>query len=84
MIAMLRKLNGRKLCSCREAADILGVTPGRVRQLAGAGEIWSEHLTPTAVVLDRNQITRIARERAKRRAQGPVMGRPPVGVPAAG
>lgn len=74
---MLKELHGRKVCTVRDAAKLLGVTPGRVRQMASAGSIWSEHVTETAIVLDRDQIARLAEARAS--ATGPRPGRPSIG-----
>jgi len=75
---MLTEISGRKVCSVREAAKTLGVTPGRVRQMATAREIWSEHVTEFAVVLDRDEIARLAKARAKE--TGPRPGRPSIGA----
>jgi hypothetical protein len=49
---------------------------GRIRQLARAGEIWSQHLTERALVLDLQEI--------KTKAKKPVAtGRPRKQAPAA-
>ena len=47
----------RTLCSTKEAAEIYGCTMGRIRQLARAGELWSQHVTARALVLDLAEIT---------------------------
>ena len=66
----------RTLCSTKEAAVIYGCTMGRIRQLARAGEIWSQHLTERALVLDLEEI--------KAKAKKPIArGRPRKQVPAA-
>jgi hypothetical protein len=46
--------------------------------MATAREIWSEHVTEFAVVLDRNEIARLAKARAKE--TGPRPGRPSIGA----
>ena len=66
----------RTLCSTKEAAVIYGCTMGRIRQLARAGEIWSQHLTERALVLDLEEI--------KTKAKKPIArGRPRKQAPAA-
>ena len=55
---------------------IYGCTMGRIRQLARAGEIWSQHLTERALVLDLEEI--------KAKAKKPIArGRPRKQAPAA-
>lgn len=80
---MLKELKGRRVCSMREAAELLGVTRGRVHQLVTAGRVWSEHVTPTALVLDRDEIARLAKERNAARAAGRMPGPPGSGFPGA-
>jgi len=66
----------RTLCSTREAAKIYGCTMGRIRQMARAGHIWSQHLTERALVLDLEEI----KTKAKKPA---ATGRPRKHAPAA-
>jgi len=54
----------RTICSTREAAKIYGCTMGRIRQLARAGAIWSQHVTERALVLDLEEIKVKARKPA--------------------
>ena len=64
----------RTLCSTKEAAQIYGCTMGRIRQLASAGEIWSQHLTERALVLDLEEIKAKAKKpiaRGRPRKQSP-------------
>lgn len=75
---MLKELHGRRLCTVRDAAKLLGLTPGRVRQMATARDIWSRHVTEWALVLDREEIARLAKARAA--ATGPRPGRPSIGA----
>ena len=65
----------KTLCSTKEAAEIYGCTMGRIRQLARAGEIWSQHLTERALVLDLAEIKAkalkpVTRGRPRRNAIG--------------
>ena len=66
----------RTLCSTKEAAKIYGCTMGRIRQMARAGDIWSQHLTERALVLDLEEI----KTKAKKPA---ATGRPRKHAPAA-
>ena len=76
---MLTELHGRNVCSCREAAKALGCSMGRVRQLVMEKRVWSERVTETAMVLDRDEIARLAKERDAARAAGKLRGTPPGG-----
>jgi hypothetical protein len=75
----------RTLCSCREAAEILGCTMGRVRQLCrkqpdgSAPVLWSKKLGPRALVLDEDQVKKFAKARQKARDAGIVPGAGPGG-----
>jgi len=51
----------RRLCSTREAADIFGCTMGRIRQLARAGELWSDLLHDRALVYDLDEVRKKAK-----------------------
>jgi len=70
---------GKRLISTAEAAKILGVTMGRMRQLAlldpGEGGVHSWLAAPTARVFDEAEIRK--RAKAKRKT-----GRPPGGFKA--
>lgn len=57
------------LVGVTEAAQIIGVTPSRVRQLLRAGELKGEKLGPRAWAITRKEV-----ERAK--ADVPTLGRP--------
>ena len=75
----------RTLCSCREAAEILGCTMGRVRQLcrkpAGGGEpsLWSQKFGARSLVLDLDEVKRLAKARRKARDAGLSPGPAPKG-----
>lgn len=51
----------RKLIGTRDAAKILGISMGRLRQLALDGTVWSDHAAANARVFDETEI----RKRAK-------------------
>ena len=76
---MLTQINGRKIISCRKAAELLGITMGRVRQIARAGAVWSEHVTERALVFDDAEIRHFAKLRQKARDAGMVPGPRPGG-----
>jgi hypothetical protein len=84
MIVALREPS-RTLCTCREAAEILGCTMGRVRQMCrkpkGGGEptLWSRKLTGRALVLDLDEVKRLAKVRQKARDAGVQRGAAPGG-----
>ena len=66
----------RTLCSTKEAAKIYGCTVGRIRQMARAGQIWSQNISERAAVLDLEEI--------KAKAKKPIArGRPRKHAPAA-
>lgn len=66
----------RTLCSTKEAAQIYGCTVSRIRQMARAGEIWSQNISQRAAVLDLEEI--------KAKAKKPIArGRPRKHAPAA-
>ena len=75
----------RTLCLCREAAEILGCTMGRVRQLCrkqpdgSPPVLWSRKLGARAMVLDRDQVERLAESRQQLRADGKAPGPSPKG-----
>jgi hypothetical protein len=84
-MAMALKEPGRTLCSCREAARVLGCTMGRVRQMCrepeGGGEptLWSAKINERSLVLDLDQVKRLAAARQKARDAGTQPGPPPGG-----
>lgn len=64
--------SNRKLIGTRDAAKILGISMGRMRQLAIDGEVWSDHASGNARVFDEAEI--------KKRSKAPrVTGRKPGG-----
>lgn len=75
----------RTLISTVEAAEILGVSQGRVRQLVLPGskgqppKLWSDHLGPKIIVVDKKEVERLAQEMQRRRDEGRVCGPKPLG-----
>ena len=65
----------KTLCSTKEAAEILGCTVSRIRQMARAGELWSQNISQRAAVLDLAEIKAkalkpVTRGRPRRNAIG--------------
>jgi len=75
----------RTIISTVEAAEILGVSQGRVRQLVLPGsrgqppKLWSAHLGPKIIVLDEGEVIRLAKKMQRLRDQGRVCGPEPLG-----
>ena len=75
----------RELVGTAEAAEILGCTMGRVRQMCrqpeGGGEpqLWSSKFNNRALVLDLEQVKRLAKARQKARDAGISPGPAPGG-----
>lgn len=69
----------RTLCTTAEAAEILGCTMCRLRQLADSGDLWSEVIGARARVFDRDQVKKRAKELDLARAAGHVRGPAPGG-----
>lgn len=69
----------RTLISCREAAEILGCTMGRIRQMARKSQLWSSRLGARSLVLDRDEVKRLATLRQKARDAGAMPGPQPGG-----
>jgi hypothetical protein len=68
----------RDLVGTAEAAQILGLRPEYVRQLAREGEIWSDHrFGKRCPVYDANELRERAGRIAEERAAGKRQGRPP-------
>lgn len=60
---------GHVYIGTREAADIFGCSMGRIRQLALAGDLWCGHLHDRALVYDKAEVEKKAK-------QVPTTGRP--------
>jgi len=69
----------RNLCTTAEAAEILGVSMCRARQLALSGDLWAEKVGERARLYDRDQVEARAQELATLREGGHVRGPAPGG-----
>ena len=75
----------RSLISTQQAAEILGVSQGRVRQLVLPGPrgedpvLWSDHLGQKILVVDEAEVKRYGKKMERQRAQGKVRGAVPQG-----
>ena len=75
----------RSLITTQQAALVLDVTQGRVRQLVLQGprgeppKLWSTHMGAKLLVLDEDEVKKYRDEMAKRRVAGTVRGQPPGG-----
>lgn len=75
----------RSLISTAEAAEILGVSQGRVRQMVlpqKNGEdpvLWSRHLGSKILVVDEAEVRKHAKRMNKLRAEGKIRGASPGG-----
>ena len=71
------KLPSKRLCGTAEAAKIYGCSQEHVRLMARRGQIWWEKVGPRAMVVDADELGRLARERDKLRKAGKLCGRRP-------
>lgn len=67
----------RRVCGTKEAAQIYGCSQRHMRLMADRGEIWSEKISPRSVVVDADEVARLARERDDLRRAGKLCGRRP-------
>ena len=67
----------RKLCGTAEAADIYGCSQRHVRLMVRKQQIWSLKIGPRAMLVDAEEIQRLAAERDNLRRQGKLCGRRP-------
>ena len=79
MATVITKIDGRKVMSCRQAAELLGLTMGRVRQMARAGTLWAGQVTERGVVLDAAEVAALAKRRQLARDANMVPGAKPGG-----
>ena len=75
----------RTLISTAEAAELLGVTQGRIRQLVLPGShgeapvFWSDHVGSKILVVDRAEVVAYGRKMQRLRDRGQVRGQAPGG-----
>jgi hypothetical protein len=72
----------RELIGTTDAAKILGVRVGYIRQLARDGDIWSDHrFGQRCPVYDAIELRKLAEQKQAERDSGARGGRPPSGGP---
>jgi excisionase family DNA binding protein len=69
----------RTLITARQAAEILGCSMVRVRQLCQSGQLWSTMPGQRMRLLDAAEVQQLAAERAAARAAGTLPGPAPGG-----
>lgn len=69
----------RRVCGTAEAARLYGCSQRHVRLMADRKEIWSEKISERSIVVDADEIERLAAEREKMRQAGKLCGRRPTG-----
>ena len=70
-------LNKRNVCGTAEAAEIYGCSQEHVRMMVRKGQIWSEKIGPRALLVDADEIRKLAKEREQLRRAGKLCGRRP-------
>ena len=70
--------SNRTLIGTAAAAKILGCSQPRVRQMVSSGKVWSESVG-NLLLLDENEIKKLASEMKRQRAEGSVCGPKPGG-----
>lgn len=76
---MITKIDGRKVVTCRQAAQILEVSMGRVRQLARAGQLWHDVIGERTTLFDEAEVRKLAKVRQMARDAGIMRGKRPGG-----
>lgn len=67
----------RRICGTKEAADRTGYSQRHIRLMADRGEIWSQKISERMLVVDADEIARLAIEREQLRRAGKLGGRRP-------
>lgn len=76
---MAVSVSRRRLCGTAEAASIYGCSQRHVRMMAARREIWSDKVGDRALVVDADEVRRLAAERQRQRRAGKLRGRHPGG-----
>lgn len=71
------KLPAKRLCGTAEAAEIYGCSQRHIRKMADHGEIWSQKISSRSILVDADEIDRLASQRDKLRQAGKLCGRRP-------
>ncbi len=69
----------RNLCGTAEAADLYGCSQRHIRTLADRNEIWSKKVSERVLLVDADEIRRLAVEKDRLRKAGKLCGRRPSG-----
>lgn len=69
----------RNLCGTAEAAARYGCSQRHIRTMADRKEIWSKKVSERVLLVDADEIERLAQEKARLRKAGKLCGRRPVG-----
>lgn len=64
------------LCGTSEAADITGYSRRHIALMAQRGEIWSQKMGTHFLMVDADEVARVAKERDLLRASGQLSGKP--------
>jgi len=71
--------DNRTLITARQAAELLGLSMVRVRQLCRSGRLWSLNVSNRMRMLDAAEVRRFAEDRENARISGTLPGPPPGG-----
>ena len=69
----------QNLCGTAEAAELYGCSQRHIRTMADRGEIWSEKVSERLLLVDADEIERLAAEKEELRRAGKLCGRRPSG-----
>lgn len=69
----------RNLCGTAEAAERYGCSQRHIRTMADRKEIWSKKVSERVLLVDADEIERLAAEKAQLRKAGKLCGRRPAG-----
>ena len=73
------RLPARRLCGTAEAADLYGCSQRHIRTMADRQEVWSQKVSERVLLVDADEIARLAASKAALRQRGKLGGRPPAG-----
>jgi len=66
----------RRVCGTAEASEVTGYSQRHIVTMANRGEIWSEKISTRALLVDLDELERLAGEKASQRKAGKLCGRP--------
>lgn len=71
------KLPPRRVCGTAEASALYGCSQRHIRLMALRNEIWSQKISSRSLLVDADEIERLAKTRDSLRSQGKLCGRRP-------